>query len=81
MPESKSRKKPAYTPPPKSAEAKPNPAWYVPTFLTLLIVGLVWVVVTYISQSNYPVPGIGNFNLAIGFAFILVGFVMTMRWR
>ena len=81
MPESKPRKKPAYTPPPASTAVKPNPTWWAPAMVTLLIVGLVWVVVTYIMQSAGPIPGIGSYNLAIGFAVMMVGFIMTMRWR
>ncbi|SEE79601.1 Uncharacterised protein family (UPF0233) [Ruania alba] len=57
MPESKSRKKPAYTPPPASSAPKPNPSWWAPTMVTLMILGLVWVVVTYIVQSAGPIPG------------------------
>lgn len=81
MPESRSRKKVTYTPPPASSEPKPNPSWWVPTMLTLMIAGLIWVVTTYIMRGDYPVPGIGNWNLAIGFALMITGFAMTMRWR
>ncbi|GIG20739.1 cell division protein CrgA [Cellulomonas chitinilytica] len=82
MPESRSRKKAAYTPPPaKSSGPKVNPPWFVPVMLGLMVVGLVWIVVTYLSQSRYPVPGIDQWNLAIGFAFIIAGFSMTTRWR
>lgn len=82
MPESKSRKKAAPEPQPgASAKPKGNPPWLVPTMLTLMVVGLVWIVTTYIFQSQYPVPGIGNFNLAIGFVLMFSGFVLTLRWR
>ena len=49
--------------------------------LGLMIAGLLWVVVTYIAQSAYPIPGLGSWNLAVGFTLILVGFGMTMRWQ
>jgi len=81
VPESRSRKKRPYVPPPASSAPKPNPRWLVPTMLTLMITGLVWVVVTYISQTRFPIPGIENWNLAVGFALILAGFGMTTRWR
>lgn len=81
MPESRSRKKPAYVPPPESKAPKGNPPWLVPTMVTLMLLGLVWVVVTYITQTAWPIPGIGNFNLLIGFAFIIAGFGLTTRWR
>lgn len=81
MPESKPRKKPAYVPPPAAKVEKGNPPWLVPTMLGLMIAGLLWVVVTYISQTEYPIPGIGNGNLLIGFALIITGFGLTTRWR
>ena len=82
MPESRVRKLPAYTPPKgKSGGTKPNGAWFVPTMVGLLLLGLAWVVVFYVSQGLYPVPKIGNWNLGIGFAVMLTGFGMTTRWR
>ncbi len=81
MPESRSRKKVTYTPPPAAHEPQASPSWWAPTMLTLMIAGLVWVVVTYIMRGDYPVPGIGNWNLAIGFALMISGFSMTTRWR
>lgn len=81
MPESKSRKKATYTPPPQSKAKKPNPPWFVPVMLGLMIIGLVWIVVTYLSGAQYPVPGISNWNLVIGFVFVMSGFIMTTRWR
>lgn len=82
MPESRIRRKAAFTPPTtKSGESKPNPRWFVPLMLGLMVIGLVWIVVFYVTETAYPVPGIGNWNLVAGFAFVLSGFVMTTRWR
>ncbi len=81
MPESKRRKKPAYTPPPTAQESRANPSWLVPTMLGLMILGLVWVVVTYISRSEWPIPGLGSWNLAVGFVLIIAGFTLTTRWK
>ena len=82
MPVSRSRMKPT---PVRDAAVRrddtPNPSWFVPTFITLLVVGLVWVVTTYISDTRYPIPALGGWNLLVGFAFILTGFGMTMRWK
>lgn len=63
---------------------KANPRWFVPLFVTLMVVGLIWIVVYYISSargSTFPIPGIGNWNLAVGFGILLVGFLMTMWWH
>ena len=59
---------------------KSNPRWFVPLFCALMIIGLVWAVVYYLT-SDYPIPNIGAWNLANAFAIIMVGFIMTMWWR
>ena len=59
---------------------KSNPRWFVPLFCALMIIGLVWAMVYYLT-SDYPIPNIGAWNLAIAFAIIMVGFIMTMWWR
>lgn len=66
--------------------AKTNPKWFVPVFCALLIIGLAWIVVYYATSmrggNNYfPIPGIGNWNLLIGFLIMLAGFLMTMWWH
>lgn len=84
MPESKGRSKASYTPPnrPPASAQGPNPRWFVPVMLGLMIIGLLWVVTFYISGVHqYPVPQLGRWNLGIGFGFMLAGFMMTTRWR
>ena len=60
--------------------AKSSPSWYPWVFSLIMIVGLVWSVVYYLT-GNYPIPNIGAWNLCIAFVTILVGFVMTMAWK
>lgn len=82
MPESRIRRKEKFTPPAgKSTANTPNPRWFVPVMVGLLVLGLAWIVVYYISQTRYPVPGIEHFNLVIGFVILMLGFGMTTRWR
>ncbi len=82
MPESRKRKKPAEPAFVKREVVQaPSPTWWAPTLSTLMVLGLVWVVVTYLFRGSIPIPGIGNWNLAIGFGMIMAGFLMTMRWR
>ena len=64
-----------------AGESAPNPVWFKPIMLGLMIIGLVWVIVFYLSGSVYPIPGIGGWNLVIGFGIAFVGFLMTTRWR
>lgn len=82
MPESKGRDKKSYTPPRTASKVKVgNPSWYVPVMVALMLVGLLWIVVFYLSSSQFPLPQLGRWNLGIGFGFLLVGFAMTTRWR
>ena len=82
MPESRVRKQTPFTPPPaKVTIRKPNPQWYAPVMLGLMVLGLLWVVVYYITQRAYPIPNIHDLNLLIGFGLLLSGFAMTTRWR
>ena len=58
-----------------------SPVWWAPLFTTLMIVGLLWIVVFYISSAAYPIPQLGQWNLAVGGGIAFIGFLMTMRWR
>ncbi len=62
-------------------EAGLNPSWWVPVMVGLMVVGLLWLVACYLTQTDYPVPGIGNWNLVVGFVLLMGGFLMTTRWR
>ncbi|CAI9389548.1 cell division protein CrgA [Microbacterium sp. T2.11-28] len=62
-------------------EPAPNPVWFKPIMLGLMIIGLIWVIVFYLSGSRFPIPDIGAWNLVIGFGIAFVGFLMTTRWR
>ncbi|GAA5037762.1 cell division protein CrgA [Microbacterium fluvii] len=62
-------------------EDAPNPVWFKPIMIGLMLVGLVWVLFFYLSGSLGPIPGIGAWNLVIGFGIAFVGFLMTTRWR
>lgn len=45
------------------------------------VLGLAWVVVYYITQTDYPIGAIGVWNMGIGFGLIIVGFVLSTRWK
>ncbi|MDP9396676.1 MAG: cell division protein CrgA [Actinomycetota bacterium] len=58
-----------------------SPRWLVPLMLGFFLVGLLWIVVYYITAGAFPVPALGNWNIAVGFGFISVGFVLSTQWR
>lgn len=73
----KPRKKKRRTPKP----AGPTPQWYKYLMFTLMVVGLLWIIVFYVTQGLYPVPVLGNWNILVGFGIAITGFLMTLRWR
>ncbi len=89
MPESKKRKKsgsPATTGTARPTKKKgPSPVWLAPTMLVLFGIGVLWLVVFYVTANNtggMPLTGgLGNGNLAIGFGFIVAGFALSTQWR
>lgn len=75
------RKTASYTSTPGTQTIKPNGRWFVPTMVTVLLLGLAWLVVFYVSSGAYPVGAWGYWNLAVGFAILVAGLVMSTRWR
>ena len=45
------------------------------------LLGLLWIVVFYITAGAFPVAAFGYWNLVAGFGLLIAGFAMTMRWR
>jgi hypothetical protein len=81
VPKSRTRSKAVYTPPPRAAKGKVSPRWLAPAMLGALLIGLVWIVVFYVSNEKWPVSAIGPGNLVVGFVFIVAGLVLATRWR
>ncbi len=86
MPESKKRKKAVYTPPPTPGAAarrkRPSPVWLAPLMLAMFGIGILWLVVFYLTQGDMPVVGaLNNWNLVVGFGFIVLGFALSTQWR
>ena len=55
MPKSRVRKRTVYTPPPRrSGRRNVSPPWVGPTIAALLVVGLAWIAVYYITQNSVP---------------------------
>ena len=75
---------------PKKIKDTASPRWYAPTMVTLLVIGLLWVVTTYLFQGKYPLPYFAehhagdwlyNGNLYIGFLIMMSGFLGLLRWK
>ncbi|MFF0144464.1 uncharacterized protein UPF0233 [Amycolatopsis sulphurea] len=88
MPKSKVRKKTAYTPPVdrrtpvKVKAAGPSNLFYKIVMFGLMLLGLAWLILQYLAQDKIGfLADLGSWNFAIGFSAIIVGLLMTMRWR
>jgi hypothetical protein len=83
VPRSRIRRRSPFTPPPDKTQAVKlgSPRWLVPAMVTFMVAGLLWVVVYYVTQTEYPIESLGNYNMLIGFGLIAIGFGMSTRWK
>ncbi len=93
MPESKKRKQPERASRSSSSatgakpvkKKGPSPRWLAPLMLALFGIGVLWLVVFYITQGRMGgLPGVSeieNWNLLVGFGFIIAGFALSTQWR
>ena len=58
----------------------PLPRWYKAVMFGMLILGLLWIVVYYLTQGLLPIPQLAGGNILVGFGIALVGFLMMTRW-
>lgn len=87
MPKSQIRKKKVYTPPAEvrpaseAASRRPSPPWVPIAGVGLIIFGILWLVLFYLSQGSIPVAAWGYWNLVVGFAAMVGSLVVFSRWR
>ena len=84
MPKSRSRKKSDYIAPPekKASGSMMSGRWVAPTMITLLVIGLAWVVLYYVASGSIAfIDDLGAWNVAIGFAFMFGGLMVATRWK
>ncbi|MDP9240441.1 MAG: cell division protein CrgA [Actinomycetota bacterium] len=86
MPKSRVRKKTVYVPPTDvrpspTRKRKPSPRALPIVALLLLLAGVAWLVVYYLSQGQYPVKSINAGNLAVGFGMLVAGLGVLTQWR
>ncbi|WAB82328.1 cell division protein CrgA [Microcella daejeonensis] len=64
-----------------SGKDAPNPVWFKPVMFGFMLIGLLWIIVYYLSGTSWPVPQFGAWNIMVGFGIMFIGFLMTTRWR
>jgi hypothetical protein len=90
VPKSKVRKKPSYSTPVAQAsgpatggkQVKPSPSWYPILMVAFLVIGLAYIVVYYMAGEKVVLmKDLGSWNFAVGFAFLIAGLGMAVRWK
>ena len=88
MPKSRVRKKKVYTPPtdvmPAAAavkKVKVGARWVPVLGVVLIVLGITWLVVYYLTQGTWPIKEIGAWNLAVGFGMLIASLGVFTQWR
>ena len=61
--------------------ASPTPLWYRVIMFALVVLGILWIMTFYITESRYPVGPIGMWNIGIGVGMMMLGMIMMTRWK
>jgi hypothetical protein len=91
VPKSKVRKKTdapvrTHSAAPSAKAMAPSPSWYPIVMAVVLVLGLAYLVVYYLTNSGTDprIPVMADlhaWNFAVGFGVMLLGLVMAVRWR
>ncbi|GAB3996022.1 cell division protein CrgA [Glycomyces albus] len=86
MPKSRVRKKKVYSNPTgkgsQTGESyEPSPLWVPITAVSLIVIGIGWLVLYYLSGQAYPVAAWGYWNLAVGFSCMVASLLVLSKWR
>jgi hypothetical protein len=87
VPKSHVRKKKVYTPPAEirpaqtTAAKKPSPVWLPITAVVMIVLGIGWLVVFYLSAGALPIRAWGYWNLAVGFGGMVTALIVLSKWR
>ena len=90
MPESRTRKasedkrklKTQLETKPKRVKAPSSRRWVPPTFITVGLLGVAWLITYYIAGQSIPfMSDLGNWNILIGMGGMAAAFGIATLWR
>lgn len=90
MPESRGRKSAAdkqklksqQASKPKKVKAPSSRRWVPPTFITVGLLGVVWLIVFYVAGPSVPLMrDLGNWNILIGMGGMAAAFGLATLWK
>ncbi|MCD0443474.1 cell division protein CrgA [Glycomyces sp. A-F 0318] len=86
MPKSRVRKKKVYSSSTGASSTsgesyEPSPTWVPITAVALIVIGIGWLTLFYLSGMAYPVAAWGYWNLAVGFSCMVAALLVLSKWR
>lgn len=58
-----------------------NPVWFKPVMFGFILIGLLWILVYYLSSARLPIPELNDWNILVGLGIAFVGLLMTTNWK
>ncbi len=56
--------------------------WVPPVFITVLLLGVIWIVVANIAAIDIPfMSALGSWNILVGIVLIAAAFVLMTLWK
>ena len=90
MPESRTRKSTAekqklkaqHASKPQKIKKPSNRRWVPPTFITVGLLGVAWLIVYYVAGDMIPfMSELGNWNILIGMGGMAAAFIIATLWK
>ena len=67
---------------PKRVKAPSSRRWVPPTFITVGLLGVAWLIVYYVAGTSVPLMSdLGNWNILIGMGGMAAAFGLATLWR
>ena len=67
---------------PKKVKAPSSRRWVPPTFITVGLLGVAWLIVFYVAGPSVPVMrDLGNWNILIGMGGMAAAFGLATLWK
>jgi len=70
--------------PPKPKKVKPPSSrrWVPPTFITVGLLGVAWLITYYVAGPSIPyMSDLGNWNILIGMGGMAAAFIIATLWK
>lgn len=66
----------------KKVKAPTSRRWVPPTFITVGLLGVAWLIVYYVAGQDVPfMSNLGNWNILIGMGGMAAAFGLATLWR